>query len=67
MKDEKREKLINLLENLIDDLGYLRWTIILLPCIIWILMLAFIDKVLFEIPLSITKLIYNKLVDIFKV
>lgn len=65
MKDEKRE-IIDLLENLIDDLGYLRWTILLLPCIIWILIVAFIDKVLFEIPLATAKIIYNKLVDMFK-
>jgi hypothetical protein len=66
MKDEKREKLIDLLENLIDDLGFLKWSIVLLPCIICILMIAFIDKVLFGIPLSIAKNIYDKLVDIFK-
>jgi ribose/xylose/arabinose/galactoside ABC-type transport system permease subunit len=66
MKDEKKEKLIDLLENLFDDLGYFRWFIVLMPCIIWILIIAFIDKVLFEMPFLIAKNIYNKLVDIFK-
>ena len=69
MKDEEEEiksKVVELTDYVVDSLSPAMFAMAFLPCIIWLFMLFVAYTVLFKIPASIIKNIYNKLVDIFK-
>lgn len=69
MKDEEEEiksKVVELTDYVVDSLSPAMFAMAFLPCIIWLFMLFVAYTVLFKIPASIIKNIYNKLVDMFK-
>lgn len=68
MKDEEeiKSKVVELTDYVVDSLSPSMFAMAFLPCIIWLFMLFVAYTVLFKIPASIIKNIYNKLVDIFK-